>query len=46
MAEKAAWDFIASLPENERFELCTINPGVVFGPNLVECNFSSGDIVK
>ena len=46
MAEKAGWDFLAALPENERFEFVTINPGLVLGPNLNECNFSSGDIIK
>ena len=34
LAEKAAWDFQASLPENERFELVTILPGFVLGPAL------------
>ena len=46
MAEKVAWDFIQFLPENEKFELVTINPGFVLGPNLNECQFSSGDVVR
>ena len=46
MAEKAAWDFLKDLPEDQRFELVCINPGLVLGPNLNKCNFSSGDIVK
>ena len=46
MAEKAGWDFIASLPKEEQFEFVTINPGFIIGPNLNECNFSSGDIIK
>jgi nucleoside-diphosphate-sugar epimerase len=46
MAERAAWDFQASLPEEERFEIVTINPGMVLGPNLNKASFSSGDIVK
>ena len=33
-AEKAAWDFIEKLPEEEKIEVCTINPGVVTGPLL------------
>jgi len=33
-AEKAAWDFVASLPEKERFELAVINPCLVIGPVL------------
>ena len=34
LAEKAAWDFHASLPEAEKFELVTILPGFVLGPAL------------
>ena len=45
-AEKAAWDFLANLKEEDRFEVVTINPGLILGPNLVECSFSSGDIIK
>jgi nucleoside-diphosphate-sugar epimerase len=46
MAERAAWDFQASLPEDERMEIVTINPGLVLGPNLNKASFSSGDIIK
>lgn len=46
MAEKAAWNYLASLPEGERFECATVNPGLVFGPNINECSFSSGDIIR
>jgi nucleoside-diphosphate-sugar epimerase len=46
LAEKAAWDFQASLPEDERFEIVTVNPGLVLGPNLNKASFSSGDIIK
>jgi nucleoside-diphosphate-sugar epimerase len=34
LAEKAAWDFHAALPEAERFELITILPGFILGPAL------------
>jgi dihydroflavonol-4-reductase len=34
LAEKAAWDFIKELPNEEKFELSVINPGLVVGPNL------------
>lgn len=34
LAEKAAWDFHAALPESERFDLITILPGFVLGPAL------------
>jgi len=41
LAEKAAWDFQASLPEAERFEIVTILPGFVLGPALkTESSFS------
>jgi len=33
-AEKFAWDFVASLPENERIELATILPCFIFGPAI------------
>ena len=46
LAEKAAWDFQASLPEEERFEIVTVNPGLVMGPNLNTAYFSSGDILR
>lgn len=46
LAEKAAWDFVAALPEEERFEVVTVNPGLVVGPNLNECSFSSGDLIR
>jgi dihydroflavonol-4-reductase len=36
LAEKAAWDFISNLPDDEKIELATINPGFVLGPNLNE----------
>ena len=46
LAEKAAWDFVAALPDDEKFDLVIINPGLILGPNLNKCNFSSGDIMK
>jgi nucleoside-diphosphate-sugar epimerase len=35
MAERAAWDYLFSLPEEERFELVCINPVFILGPALV-----------
>ena len=46
MAERAAWDFVAALPESERFEVATINPGLILGPAFVGKGFSSGDIIS
>ena len=35
MAERAAWDFVAALPENEKFELSVVThlpPTLIFNP--------------
>ena len=34
LAEKTLWDYMDSLKENERIEVCTINPTVVIGRSL------------
>jgi len=34
LAEKAAYEFVNNLPEEQRFELVTINPFLVMGPAL------------
>ncbi|AKF03160.1 UDP-glucose 4-epimerase [Sandaracinus amylolyticus] len=45
LAERAAWDYVASLPANERFELVTVLPGAILGP-LLDADVSvSGQIV-
>jgi nucleoside-diphosphate-sugar epimerase len=46
MAEKAAWEFINALPEHEKFELVTINPSLILGPNFVVGDFTSGEVIK
>lgn len=33
-AEMALWDYIKNLNQNEKIEVCTINPTVVIGPSL------------
>jgi dihydroflavonol-4-reductase len=45
LAEKAAWEYLHSLPEEERFELVTINPVLILGPSLISGDFSSGQVV-
>ena len=35
LAERAAWDYVKNLPEDKRFELAVINPGVIVGPVIV-----------
>lgn len=37
LAEKAAWKYLEDLPENERFELATVLPGFIIGPNYNTC---------
>jgi len=34
LAERAAWEFQAALPESERFEISTINPVFIMGPSI------------
>ena len=45
-AEKAAWDFVKNLPEDKKVECVTILPGLVVGPQLIQCAFASGNIMK
>lgn len=40
-AERAAWDFVAAMPENKRFRLVTILPSMVFGPVLARVHLRS-----
>jgi len=46
LAEKAAWSYLKNLTEEEKYEMCTINPGFVIGPNLVKEEFASGEFLK
>ena len=46
LAERAAWDFVASLEGDSPMELCTINPGAVLGPVLNRHYSTSGEIVR
>lgn len=46
LAEKAAWDFLASLPEEKKFELATVNPSLVLGPLLSSSDCSSVEFVS
>src|SRR6266404_1605076 len=43
LAERAAWDFVAALPTEQRFELAVINPGFVLGPLLNADQGTSGE---
>jgi dihydroflavonol-4-reductase len=46
LAERAAWDFVASLEGDTPMELCAINPGAVLGPVLNRHYSTSGEIVR
>ena len=46
LAEKGAWDFVAALPDGEKFEIATILPAFVMGPNLRAEHFASGGWIK
>lgn len=46
IAERAAWDHVASLPAEQRLELVTINPGLVLGPVLGTDFSTSGEVVR
>jgi dihydroflavonol-4-reductase len=46
IAERAAWDFVASLPAERKLELVTINPGAVLGPVLEKDSGTSGELVR
>lgn len=47
VAEKAAWDYLVSLPESKRkFELIVLNPSICLGPTLTGRDFASGLSIK
>ncbi len=46
IAERAAWDYVESLPEASRFHFATINPGLVLGPVLDDDYGTSGELVR
>jgi dihydroflavonol-4-reductase len=46
LAEKAAWNFVNSLPESEKFELVVCIPGLVQGPALHYTNDVSSTMMK
>lgn len=44
VAEKAAWDFVKELPDDQKFELAVINPTFVLGPPLLESHKSATSV--
>lgn len=45
LAEKSIWEYLDSLPEEERFELVVINPGFILGPILIKSKFTSQSVM-
>lgn len=41
-AERAAWDYVNAMAEEDRIELTMINPGMMFGPTEVDPGFAIG----
>ena len=46
IAERAAWDYVATLDGERPLELVSINPGLVLGPILDEDYGTSGEVLK
>ncbi|XP_072017994.1 uncharacterized protein [Amphiura filiformis] len=46
LAEKCAWEFMKSLPDDKKFELAVVNPGFVMGPVLSGSYCSAMTLVK
>lgn len=46
IAERASWDFMASVKDESSMELVVINPGLVLGPLLSSDWGTSGEMVK
>lgn len=46
LAEKAAWDFVKELKDDDKFELTVVNPGTVMGPIIGKNVGTSVEIVK
>ncbi len=46
LAERAAWEYMDGLSENQRVEFCTMNPGLVMGPILSSDFSTSGELVR
>jgi nucleoside-diphosphate-sugar epimerase len=46
LAERAAWEYVKALPDDQNLELVTINPGYVFGPILDEDHGTSNEVFR
>ena len=46
MAERAAWEYVCAMPEDERLELVTLLPGIILGPTEVDKGFAVGNLIE
>jgi len=46
IAERAAWDYVTALPEEDKPELAMINPGFVLGPLIAADASASHEVVR
>lgn len=46
LAEKAAWDYVKELPDEDKIELAVVNPAYVMGPVINGSQCTSLEIVK
>ncbi|XP_077988278.1 uncharacterized protein LOC144442779 [Glandiceps talaboti] len=46
LAEKAAWDFVENLKDDEKFELVTVQPGLATGPVLSGTSCTSMELPR
>lgn len=46
MAEKAAWEYVKELPDEDKIELAVVNPAYVMGPVLNGSQCTSMEVVK
>lgn len=46
MAEKAAWEYVKELPDEDKIELAVINPAYVMGPVISGSQCVSMDVIK
>ncbi|KAL5004088.1 hypothetical protein ScPMuIL_017544 [Solemya velum] len=46
LAEKAAWEFVKELPDEDKIELAVVNPAYVMGPVLNGSQCTSLEVVK
>jgi len=46
LAERAAWDFVAALSDEDKFDLTVCNPAFIIGPAWPTGDFASGQVMK